>query len=72
MTGAKLVPCSSVALHLVRQHMIDPALHVMLDKVMRHASKFGICISTSTICSFRWSAPDALSHHHTLRKAGHA
>ncbi len=43
MTGAKLVPCSSVALRLdTTAHDPIPHYMVMLDKVMRHASKFDI------------------------------
>ena len=43
MTNAKLVPCSSVALRLdTKAHDPIPHYMVMLDKVMRHASKFDI------------------------------
>ena len=43
MTDAKLVPCSSVALRLdTKAHDPIPHYMVMLDKVMRQASKFDI------------------------------
>ena len=43
MTGAKLVPCSSVALRLdSTAHDPIPHYMVMLDKVMRHTSNFDI------------------------------
>jgi glycosyltransferase involved in cell wall biosynthesis len=43
ITNAKMVPCSSVALRLdTKAHDPIPHYMVMLDRVMRHASKFDI------------------------------